>query len=92
MDNPDNETSSLFADVLAEVKKEDGTKCILDLEMQRKWNNNYNERINKYQKSLSSSFTDKPIIIISLIKRSYPYYVTLNRQIDNNNVIIDLNL
>ena len=69
MDNPDNETSSLFADVLAEVKKEDGTTFILDLEMQRKWNNNYSERINEYYNRLKDKFTDKRIVIISLIKR-----------------------
>ena len=72
MDNPDNETSSLFADVLAEVKKEDGTKFILDLEMQRQYYNGYSERMNEYQKRLKYKFTDKPIVIISLIKRFYP--------------------
>ena len=61
--------------------------------MQRKWNNNYNERMNEYQKRLKYKFTDKPIVIISLVKRFYPYEsVKLQRQVGNFNKMIYIDL
>ena len=61
--------------------------------MQRQYYNGYSERMNEYQKRLKYKFTDKPIIIISLIKRFYPdESVKLQRQVGNFNKMIYIDL